>query len=78
MRRSTVIATCLVQARVLGDLQSAERAVREQFAAAFPGRSFDHWNREVEFRVAQAFINNGSGRPRIDVTQFIRDLGEPR
>jgi hypothetical protein len=57
MRRSTVIATCLVQARVLGDLQSAERAVREQFAAAFPSRSFDDWNRECQIPLIRPIHN---------------------
>jgi len=47
MRKSTVIARCLLNSNMMNSLEEAERAVRVIFDEEFPGRNFDDWNQNL-------------------------------
>lgn len=77
MKRSTVIATCLVNARIVADLASAERTVEHCFRETFPGFDYKAWNRDMDFRIAREFIRNARDAGRINIARFMSDIGKP-
>lgn len=74
MRRSTVIAKCLVNSDLITRLEDAEARVRGVFIDEFPQAGFNRWNREMDDRVAQRIIDNVGRASRINVKMFIEDL----
>ena len=52
IRKSTVIATCLVNSNMISGLEDAEAAVRNIFLTEFPHRSLNEWNNEIGDRQA--------------------------
>jgi hypothetical protein len=77
MRRSTIIATCLVNSKMIRRLEDAEAAVAAHFRDFFPGCAFVAWNSEVDNRVAEQIIRNVGRASQINVVKFIKDLGDP-
>ncbi len=74
MRKSTVIATCLVNSNMIGDFEDAEHIVRRIFTEEFLDLSFDDWERDIDDSIAQNIIRNVGTASRINVVQFIEDL----
>jgi hypothetical protein len=56
MRRSTVLATILVNSELYPTAPDAENAVRLAFANALPGQQFENWNVDIEVERAKSFI----------------------
>jgi len=74
LRKSTIIATCLVNVKSGIKLEQAELIVRETFDENFPRDSFDDWNLNIDERTANHIIRSVGNASRIRVEQFIRDL----
>lgn len=77
MRRSTIIAKCLVNSNMIGRLEWAEARVRGVFEDEFPDCSFCQWNREVNDQIAARIVENVGRASMINVKRFIEDLGNP-
>lgn len=77
MRRSTIIASCLVNSKMIDRLEIAEAAIRYHFSEEFPQASFERWNREVDDDAARRIISNVGHAMTINVKRFIEDLGDP-
>jgi hypothetical protein len=77
MRRSTIIATCLVNSGMISRLDDAEAAVAFHFREDFPDCDFAEWNREIDDRVAEDIIGNVGRAMTINVVSFIKELGDP-
>ena len=74
MRKSTVIAKCLVNSNMIGRLEDAEHSVQQIFLNEFPNSNFSEWNQDINDKAAENIIRN-VGRPsRINVKKFIEDL----
>ena len=74
MRRSTVIAQCLVNSKMTKSLDDAERRVRLVFEDEFHNQDFDKWNRNMSDRAAEDMIKAVGKASRINVKKFIKDL----
>lgn len=78
MKKSTLIATCLVNSSFARNLEEGEHSVRRIFAEEFPARDFAKWNTDVDDKFAQNAIKTVGRASRINVRSFIDDLSESR
>lgn len=76
MRKATLIATCLLNSKLIDNLDFGENAVRIIFDEMRPGLDFDKWNTQLSDSDAQSFIARGRGAKRINIKSFIRDLDD--
>ena len=75
MRKSTIIATCLVNMKIgFKTIQEAEAIVQNVFQDEFPKDSFHTWNSNFPDSSAQNIIKNVGKASQINVKQFIDDL----
>jgi len=74
LKKSTVIATCLVKSNMFRRIEDAESAVRNVFLDQFPTADFDSWNGEIGDEVADGMIKAVGRASRINVKKFIEDL----
>ncbi len=74
MRKSTVIASCLVNSSMMKDLSDAEVAVESVFRKEFPHKRFLVWNDEVADSTSKHIISSVGRASRINVRKFIEDL----
>jgi hypothetical protein len=74
MRKSTLIATCLLNSKFITDMAFGEQKVKEIFTHMRPKADFDKWNTFVSNSVAQSFIERGRNADTIRVHSFIREL----
>jgi hypothetical protein len=74
MRKSTVIAQCLVNSNMIRSLEEAEHAVRRVFDEEFPGQNFVQWNSNLDDAYGEQIICNVGRASRINVKCFIDDL----
>jgi hypothetical protein len=74
MRKSTIIAHCLVNSNMISSITDAEHRVRTVFEDEFPNRDFARWNGDVDDAVATDIIRNVGRASRINVKNFIEDL----
>ncbi len=76
MKKSTVIATCLVNSNMIQRVEDAEGAVRQVFLDEFPKATYSHWDREIDDSVAEHIIKTVGRASHINVKLFIEDLWE--
>jgi len=77
MRKSTIIATCLVNMEIgFRTIREAEITVENVFNDEFPKNEFQIWNSEVSDSFAQNIIKNVGKASQINVKRFIEDLWE--
>ena len=74
MRKSTVIAKCLVNSNIIGRLEDAERSVQQVFLNEFPNSDFFVWNQNINEKAADDIIRNVGLASRINVKKFIQEL----
>ena len=74
MKKSAIIATCLVNSDMVSTIEQAESSVRGIFTDEYPHLNFNQWNEEVSYEVAQDIIKNVGRASRINVEKFIEDL----
>ncbi len=74
MKRSTIIASCLVNSGMIDELDHAERAVEQIFRDEFPRQDYAVWNSEVDEKKAHQIIKNVGRASRVNVRMFIDDL----
>lgn len=74
MKKSRVIATCLVNSSMFSRIEDAEHAVRQVFLDEFPGANYLHWDREIDDAAAEHIVKTLGRASRINVKQFIEDL----
>jgi hypothetical protein len=74
MKRSTLIATCLVKSEMIARLEYAEQCVRQTFLSEFPNSSFSEWNHDINEGMAEDIIRRVGPTSRINVKKFIEDL----
>ncbi|VWD15455.1 hypothetical protein BCO18442_03505 [Burkholderia contaminans] len=75
MRKSTIIATCLVNLRCGFNLESAEHKVRQIFAEEFPHADFDAWNQDINDAAANRLIKDQGNLSSINVRNVILAFG---
>jgi len=74
VRKSTIIAQCLVNSKMFRSLEEAEHAVTVIFVDEFPDRNFSNWNLNIGTATATHIINSVGRASRINVKKFIEDL----
>ena len=74
MKRSTLIATCLIKSDMIARLEYAEQCVQQTFLSEFPNSSFSEWNHDINERTAEDIIGRVGPASRINVKKFIEDL----
>jgi hypothetical protein len=74
MRKSTIIAKCLVNSGMFREIEDAEARVLQVFQDEFPNASFLDWNGEIDDSVARRIVTNVGRASRINVAKFIEDL----
>jgi hypothetical protein len=74
MRKSTVIAQCLVNSKMIASLEEAEHAVRVIFNQEFSDQDFNDWNQNMDDATAASIISTVGRASRINVKKFIEDL----
>ena len=76
MKRSTIIATCLVNSNMAKSLDEGEAIVRSVFAEFSPYTDFAKWNENVHDSAASIIIKSVDTTATIQVDRFIKDLSE--
>lgn len=74
MLKSTLIAKCLHQCRLISDVPTGEAAVKSIFEEYFPGYSFTKWNTKLPEHTSDHFLKISAGAGTIRVDSFIKDL----
>ena len=74
MRKSTIIAKCLVNSNMITRLDDAENRVLQVFIDEFPKENYSTWNVEVDDKYGESIIKNVGRASRINVKKFIEDL----
>ena len=74
MRKSDVIAKCLVQSSLAADLKAGRDAVRNAFDKNVTDKSFSKWNSVVEENIANSIIRSVGKSKAINIEKFISDL----
>ncbi len=74
MKRSTLIAQCLVKSNMIARIEFAEQCVRQTFLSEFPDANYAEWNHEVNRILAENIIRRVGPASRINVKKFIEDL----
>ena len=74
--RSTIITTCLVNAKFATSLEEAEHRIEIIFGEEFSGSNYAWWNRDVEEKTAADIIWKVGKAGRINVRSFILELAE--
>ena len=74
MKKSTLIATCLLNSSMVTSLQLGEQIVRDAFDESFEGREFSDWDAPLPDKTAMSIINGVGRAMRINVRKFIADL----
>ena len=73
MRKSTIIATCLLNAGIVLDMESGEALVLTTFQQHFPDDSFERWNGDVDPAKAAHIVSERAGEI-IHIPHLIADL----
>jgi hypothetical protein len=75
MRKSTIIATCLINSGITThSLNEVEASVKQSFEEDFQDMNYNQWNTDLPEGVARDIIKQFGNAYRIDVRQLIRDL----
>ena len=74
MKKSTLIATCLLNSSMVTSLELGEQIVRDVFEESFEGREFSDWDASVPDKTARSIIDGVGRAMRINVRRFITDL----
>ena len=75
MKKSTLIATCLLNSSMVTSLDVGEQIVRRVFDESFHGQDFSKWDTSLSATTAKAIITGVGRAMRINVRAFIADLG---
>jgi hypothetical protein len=78
MQKSTIVATCLVNSKMIDKVENAEIAVQNIFQEEFPKSNFREWNIDINDQAARNIINSVGGASRINVRNFIEDLSNEK
>ena len=74
MRKSTIIAQCLVNSKMKESMEDAEHDVRQIFRDGYPEKDFDIWNVDMHEETGNEIIKGVGKASRINVKNFIEDL----
>ena len=74
MLKSTLIAKCLYQCRMVPNVEAGENAVQSIFAEYFPSYSYKNWNTSVPDNVVSHYLRISKGSSQTRVDSFIKDL----
>ena len=74
LKKSAIIATCLVNLNIFRRIENAENAVQNVFLDEFQGADFHSWNRDISDKTAEEIINAVGCASKINVRKFIEDL----
>jgi hypothetical protein len=74
MKKSTLIATCLINCGSTYAIREIETSIEQTFREDFPQMSYGQWNTVLPMPEAQHIIKQFGTGYRIDVRQFIHDL----
>lgn len=77
VRNSTVIAQCLMKAKMAASLEDGDLIVRSVFLEEFPGHVFNDGNAELDDKIASNLIRT-TRSARINVRNFSQDLSTER
>ena len=74
MRKTVIIATCLVNSGMFRELAVAEQDVRRVFHEEFPHKTLHIWDHEIPDDVAADIIAAAGRSGIVNVKKFIEDL----
>lgn len=74
MKKSKVIATCLVNSDMFNRIDDAENRVYQVSLEEFQDISFAQWNKDLNERNAEQIIKNVGRASMINVKKLIEDL----
>jgi hypothetical protein len=74
MKKSTIIATCLLNSKFHPTLEDAEYRVMAEFHEEFPDKDFEAWNTDVMENRAKQEIERAAGSTMINVSLFIERI----
>jgi len=75
MKKSTIIATCLINSgHTSHSLANVEASLEQTFREDFSGMNYQQWNTNLAEVDAQRIIKEFGNAYRIDIRQFILDL----
>jgi hypothetical protein len=74
MKKTTVIATCLINCGSVYSMREIEGSIEQTFKEDFPGVSYHQWNTDLPERDAASIIGQFGAGYRINIRQLIADL----
>ena len=75
MKKSVLIATCLLNSSMVTSLEVGEQIVRRVFDESFQGQDFSQWDTSLSATTAKSIITGVGRAMRVNVRAFIADLG---
>lgn len=73
MKKSTIIAKCLVKEGIIRPQATAEKAVRQVYVEKFPNSDFESWNQEIPKDDAQELLDTLEDT-RLNINGYIEHL----
>ena len=74
MKKSAIVATCLVNSNMIKELENAISAVQNIFSDEYPDQEFQIWDTDILESTAKNIISNVGRASRINVAKFIKNL----
>ncbi|UWS30800.1 hypothetical protein [Erwinia pyrifoliae] len=74
MLKSTLIAQCLYQCKLISNIKHGEFRVEEIFTEYFPGYRFEKWNTHIPENVITYYLKESKAADTIRVDSFIKEL----
>ncbi|MEY8213043.1 MAG: hypothetical protein RPR97_01030 [Colwellia sp.] len=74
MKKSKVIATCLINSGFISSIDEAEAAVYKIFKDSYSDHDFNSWNKFIDPDMGQNIIKTVGQASHINVERFIKDL----
>ena len=74
MKKSTVIATVMINSGSRHGIRDIETSIEQTFAEDFPGMNYKQWNTDLPEPVAKKIISDFGSSYNIDLRKFIIDL----
>ncbi|ANI31873.1 DNA-binding protein [Yersinia entomophaga] len=74
MKKVSIIAQCLVNAKSFSEMSEAESSIKKVFNDSYSDHSFDEWNTEVSALSAKRVISLVAGSSKVRVRGLIQEL----
>ena len=74
MKKVSIIAQCLINAKSFSEMSEAESSIKKVFNDSYADHSFDEWNTDVSTLSANRIISLVAGASKVRVRGLIQEV----